>query len=173
MKLINSSAHIIEDNYLDEIDIQSSIEARQESLLNKIFRSIEIAGRTCYKSEDRITSTSAKEFVQRMIDSKHNAMLEHGTVYLQLNNTMGNTYLTIAKYEHNKYSTVSTHECDDTSNRGIPYTTYNITTNYRVLVENNWLEDLKYLTGPTEFHKKRVMARFIIDRGISHKQFVA
>lgn len=162
MRLINSSAHIIEDNYLDEISIQSSIEARQESLLNKIFRSIEIAGRTCYKSEDRITSTSAKEFVQRMVDSKHNAMLEHGTVYLTIDNGTP-----VGVYLDNKYSEVELryHDCYKPI--------YYITTNYRVLVENNWLEDLKYISSPTKFHKKRVMARFIIDRGVSHKQFVA
>ena len=32
-----------------------------------IYKQIEMAGRTCYKSEDKITETSAKEFVDRMI----------------------------------------------------------------------------------------------------------
>ena len=44
---------------------------------------IEQAGRVCYKSEDKITEDSAKEFVDRMIKSGHGAMLEHGTVYLK------------------------------------------------------------------------------------------
>ena len=44
-----------------------------------------------------------------------------------------------------------------------------ITTNYRVLVENDWLDDLKYLCEPTEYHKKRVCVRFICDRGVSHE----
>ena len=48
-----------------------------------IYKQIEMAGRTCYKSEDKITETSAKEFVDRMIRSGHGAMLEHGTVYLK------------------------------------------------------------------------------------------
>lgn len=162
MKLINSSAHIIEDNHIDEIDLQSSINARQESLLNKVFRSIEIAGRTCYKSESKITSTSAQEFVDRMIKSGHNAMLEHGTVYLIIDNETPK-----GKYMDNKYSEVKLRY------HGCYKPIYYITTNYRVLVENNWLEDLKYMSGPTEFHEKRVMVRFIIDRGVSHKQFVA
>ena len=38
---------------------------------NYIFKQIELAGRTCYKSEDKITDTSAKEFVERMIKSGH------------------------------------------------------------------------------------------------------
>jgi len=40
-------------------------------------KAIEIAGRTCYKSEDKITATSSTDFVRRLIASKHEAMLEH------------------------------------------------------------------------------------------------
>ena len=35
----------------------------QQSGLEGIYKQIEMAGRTCYKSEDKITETSAKEFV--------------------------------------------------------------------------------------------------------------
>lgn len=55
----------------------------QESGLEGIYKQIELAGRTCYKSEDKITPDSAKGFVDRMIKSGHGAMLEHGTVYLK------------------------------------------------------------------------------------------
>ena len=68
MKLINSKYEIIE----------------QEPGLEGIYEAIERAGRTCYKSEDKITDTSAKEFVDRMIKSGHNAMLEFGTIYLRI-----------------------------------------------------------------------------------------
>jgi thymidylate synthase (FAD) len=43
----------------------------------EILCSIERAGRTCYKSEDRITENSAVKFVQNLIKRKHFAMLEH------------------------------------------------------------------------------------------------
>lgn len=66
MKLINPSYTILE----------------QQEGLQGIYKQIELAGRTCYKSEDKITDESAEAFVQRMIDSGHTAMLEHGTVYL-------------------------------------------------------------------------------------------
>ena len=56
----------------------------QEPGLKGCFKQIERAGRTCYKSEDKITETSAKEFVDRMVKSGHGAMLEHGTVYLRI-----------------------------------------------------------------------------------------
>lgn len=38
---------------------------------------IELAGRTCYKSEDKITDESAKKFVKNIISRGHEAMLEH------------------------------------------------------------------------------------------------
>lgn len=43
-------------------------------------KKIELAGRTCYKSEDKITDTSAKKFVRRLMDSHHTAMVEHAVV---------------------------------------------------------------------------------------------
>ena len=56
----------------------------QQSGLDGIYKQIELAGRVCYKSEDKITEDSAKAFVDRMIKSQHFAMLEHGTVYLRI-----------------------------------------------------------------------------------------
>ena len=55
----------------------------QKPGLDGIYEIIELAGRTCYKST-RKEGTTAKDFVDRMINSKHYAMLEHGTVYLKI-----------------------------------------------------------------------------------------
>ena len=43
---------------------------------------IEVAGRTCYKSEDKISpdGESAKRFVRMIIDNGHEAMLEHSSL---------------------------------------------------------------------------------------------
>ena len=35
-----------------------------------------------------------------------------------------------------------------------------VTLNYRHIVENGWLDDLKYLCEPTEYHEKRVTVKF-------------
>lgn len=129
----------------------------QEKNIEGIYKQIEWAGRHCYKSEDKITSDSAKEFVERMIKSKHYAMLEHGTVYLThpIENIGSSSYVGIGvKYRENKYSKVNY----DT------WGTRYITTNSRVLVENNWLDDLQYLCEPTEYHEKRTTVKFIMDR---------
>ena len=42
-----------------------------------ILRNIEAAGRTCYKSEDKITASSAGNFVQRILKSGHHSVIEH------------------------------------------------------------------------------------------------
>jgi len=46
----------------------------------EIYRKIERAGRTCYKSEDKITDESAEKFVRAMVKNHHEAMLEHASM---------------------------------------------------------------------------------------------
>ena len=143
MKLIKPSVEIIKQEEYD---------------LNNIFKFIELAGRTCYKSEDKITEDSAGEFVGRMIKSGHGAMLEHGTVYLTIPNKNISKSLLIYYCERNPYSKIVWTD-----------TNVYITTNYRVIIENNWNDFLKYITAPTEFHVKRTTVKFICDRSVSHE----
>ena len=134
--------------------------------LQGIYKQIELAGRTCYKSLDKITDDSAEDFVNRMITSKHYAMLEHGTVYLRdCRNLEYENNIELVEYPHtlDKYSTNPYSKVRYTSD------CIYVTTNYRVLAENGWLKDLKYLCEPTEYHEKRVTVRFTTDRGISHE----
>lgn len=218
MKLIKPSFNIIE----------------QGPGIDGIYKIIEQAGRTCYKSEDKITEDSAKEFVDRMIKSGHGAMLEHGTVYLMIytidpkdwdktiarqphitiddsrdylrtnptydsegkENWWAKTADHIAnemvvKYADNQYSKVkivtTKHEVNTeggiiitptgevpiiTKGSGKVISVFNtilITTNLRVLVENNWLDDLKYLCEPTEYHERRITVHFVLPIGISRE----
>lgn len=128
----------------------------QENGLEGIYKQIELAGRTCYKSEDKITEDSAKGFVDRMIKSKHYAMLEHGTVYLAIPVTHETSYR-INSYKVNPYTKIKL---------SVSNSTYYITTNFRVLVENGWMDDLQYLSEPTEHHEKRYTFKFITDQGV-------
>jgi len=48
------------------------------------YQIIERVGRTCYKSEDRITEDSATKFVANLYKSGHHAMLEFGHVYVKI-----------------------------------------------------------------------------------------
>lgn len=138
----------------------------QQPGLEGIYKQIELAGRTCYKSEDKITEDSAKEFVERMVKSGHGAMLEHGTVYMFIPfSPLNENYTTCHKYGDNKYSVVKIRNEHFLIEKNGCY----ITTNYRVLVENNWLNDLKFACDLTEWHERRITVRFICDRGVSHE----
>ena len=167
MKLIKPSFTIIEQESINHKMDASSLQKNQQ-LLDGIYKMIELAGRTCYKSEDKITEDSARDFVDRMIKSGHGAMLEHGTVYLIKDTELINTkdgnigYNPLKKYNDNKYSMSLEYGSSNNS-------TFYVTTNLRVLVENGWMDDLKYLCEPTRFHMKRVTVRFICDRGVSHE----
>lgn len=135
----------------------------QPAGLDGIYKMIELAGRTCYKSEDKITPDSAAAFVDRMIKSGHGAMLEHGTVYLEVPCYESNfTDDIVERYITNKYSIVRDKYGITTSIFQFDSTAY-ITTNLRVLVENGWTDDLKYICEPTEYHEKRICVRYTSD----------
>jgi len=161
MKLINSSYQIL----------------NQPSGLEGIYKQIEIAGRTCYKSENNITKDSSETFVNNMIKSGHGAMLEHGTVYLHIT-TYGDpitneNYDLIQKYATNKFSKVlqiNVFEAYVTTNYRVIMQGYYST--YREALENNfdknWKKDLDFICEPTH-NIKRISVKFICDRGISHE----
>ena len=136
MKLIESKVEIIE----------------QEPGLEGVYKMAELAGRTAYKSEDRITEGSAKKFVDAMIRSNHGAVLEHGTVYMTFKWWQIGKKL---KYLFNPYSKI----------RKFKY----VTTNLRVLFEHNWMNDLEYFCEPTKHHERRIASKFVCSRGVSHE----
>lgn len=140
MKLINQSFEILEQKDFTLVGIKKFIER---------------CGRVSHKSEDRITEDSAETFVERMMKMKHLSTCEFGTVYLYIDYHNPSFGKIIDKYSSNEYS-----KCIVFPNEVC------ISSNYRVLVENNWLDDLKYLCEPTEYHHKRYTVKFVLDRGI-------
>lgn len=127
-------------------------------------KQIERAGRTCYKSEDKITDTSCEEFVSRMVNSGHGAMLEHGTVYLRIPEEDKAAEHYLGKYDFYGGSTLVK---SDTSDKWW----LAVTTNYRVIVEHKWFDDLLYLCEPTKYHENRITVKFILPISIS-REFV-
>lgn len=124
-----------------------------------IKKHIERCARVSYKSEDKITDTSYEKFVNMLESRGHDRPLEFGTVYLDIptkNITPGAEYIyTVGKYYCNPWSIKV--DVD-----GHAY----ISTNYRVIKENHWEDDLKYLCEPTEYHYKRYTAHMVLDRGV-------
>ncbi len=128
-----------------------------------IYKQIERAARVCYKSEDKTTEDSYKKFIE-MISSKHHySPFEHGTVYLAVTDKDPIAYrCAVDAYLENPFSKVIL------GAQGSTPTAF-ITTNYRVLKENQWEKDLQYLCAPTEYHIKRVSVHIVTNRAISHE----
>ena len=144
MRLIKSSYEIIE----------------QSPGLQGIYDIIERCGKISYKSEPK-GGEVAKRFVEARIKEKHFAVLEFGTVYLDMPD---NPFIGVSEmfYGKNPYSKIQLF--DDGENIHCY-----VTTNYRVLVENNRLGDLRYLCEPTKYHEKRYTVKFITDIGVGRE----
>lgn len=168
---------------------------KQEPGIEGVYKMIEFAGRNCYKSEPN-ENTTPKEFTERMINSEHGAMLEHGTMYFDVplgSPAEDEEYLRkstiIQLFKKNKYSKVNKyskkHKFDGVS---VSLNHYAITTNYRVFTEQiKWEEFgeirttkegwnigmtkeymLQYLCDePNEHHEKRITFKLTTDRGVT------
>ena len=178
MKFINPTYKIIEQSTEGDPIINAK-------------KQIELAARTCYKSEDKITDDSYVSMYDRLLKSGHTSCLEHGTIYLYLE--VGSP-LVDSKYEeksiivnfftNNKYSKVSMYRSNVDGLATIP--TYYITTNLRVIEEQfpfgdgnlrwenhqltvNRQQLEKYIVNPKDISKfnRRISVKFICDRAIA------
>lgn len=168
MKLIKPSHEIWEQDVSGKPlrGIITSPETMHESLLQGIYKQIERAGRVCYKSEDKITEDSAEAFVQRMVDSQHYAMLEHGTVYLAIpcaDYKSSEDFM--LSYGSNPYTKWDASDCNWDTKEGHIY----VTTNYRVIIENHWEDDLECLCVPCSKHPRRATVHLTCNRQVTHE----
>lgn len=76
-----------------------------------IIRSVEKAGRTCYKSEDKITEQSVLGFVTRVIKSGHHSVLEHASISVRIITDRGVSH-EIVRHRLAAYSQESTRYCN-------------------------------------------------------------
>ena len=76
-----------------------------------ILRKIETAGRTCYKSEDRISNDSAIKFVAGVIRAGHHSVIEHHNVTVKIITDRGVTH-EIVRHRIASYSQESTRYCN-------------------------------------------------------------
>lgn len=131
-------------------------------------------------------NVTAEGFVNMLKSNGHLAPLEFGTVYLVIpvrvrgcDKQDCKNIAIVEHYQDNHYSKVIaktfenigyTPECfKELANENGPCTFYCISTNLRVVVENDWITDLAYLSKPTPFHEKRFTARVKTSIGISRE----
>lgn len=138
---------------------------KQEPTIEGAWHQIARATRVCYQSKPR-EGESDEAFVNRVIikpatredgsidfDKCHGAMLEHGTIYLTV---------PITSFPRNKYSRTVFG-----SMYGDAYHDY-VTTNMRVILENNWQNYLSFISSPT-YHVKRTTFSVITDIGVTRE----
>lgn len=96
MKLIDQSFMI------EDLGAESGLE---------ILKKIERAGRTCYKSEEKITDDSAEKFVRGLIKSGHHSVIEHHSVTARIVSNRGVTH-ELVRHRLAAYSQESTRYCN-------------------------------------------------------------
>ena len=144
---------------------------QQINTIDGIWEHAAKCARVCYQSQPVKEGESGKDFLLRTIakngfkkdKSSHMSVLEHATVYLLVN--IHNPFYAhmCNKYGSNHYSKI----CNFIINDNIEGVC--VTTNLRVLVENNWLDDLDYFSYNISQHIKRYTFSFITNLGVSRE----
>lgn len=76
-----------------------------------LLKQIEAAGRTCYKSEDKITDESCISFIRGIIKRGHEAVIEHGAITVRFITDRGVTH-EIVRHRLAAYCQESTRYCN-------------------------------------------------------------
>jgi thymidylate synthase (FAD) len=79
--------------------------------IDDAYKMIELAGRTCYKSEDLITEDSAEKFVRMIVDWGHLSVIEHVNVTVKFITNRGMTH-ELVRHRLASYSQESTRYCN-------------------------------------------------------------
>lgn len=132
----------------------------QETTLNGALKMAEYAGRICYQSMDKTGSKTPVEFVNMLLESGHGEPVEHATLYLKWDMKEEDySHKRYNFYKHNKYSVLKTYEDDRNAY---------VTTNYRVLVENDRTNDVAFICNPIKGkHEPRLTVQFTTQNVIS------
>lgn len=93
-----------------DFEILSDVDGKQ------ILKALEVAGRTCYKSEDKITDDSAEVFVKMLIERGHEAMLEHESITVKVVCDRGVSH-EIVRHRLASYAQESTRYCNYSKNK--------------------------------------------------------
>ena len=112
--------------------IKPSFEILTSINRKEILENLEAIGRTCYKSEDKITEDSSVKFIQKLVLSGHEAMIEFFDITVKFIHNRGFTH-EIVRHRLCNFSQESTRYVDYSKDK------YN---NEITLIEPYWFEDL-------------------------------
>lgn len=95
--------------------IKPSIEILDELNPEAILKKLEIAGRVCYKSEDKITPESAVKFISSILKRGHESVIEHFSFSVKFIVDRGVSH-EIVRHRLASYSQESTRYCNYAKN---------------------------------------------------------
>jgi thymidylate synthase (FAD) len=91
--------------------IKPSYEILSDINTSDILKKIEIAGRTCYKSENKIDETSAEEFVEMILNRGHESVIEHRSLTVKFICDRGVSH-ELVRHRLSSFSQESTRYCN-------------------------------------------------------------
>lgn len=91
--------------------IKENVEILTSISEEEVLKHIELCGRVCYKSEDKITEGSAKTFIENILSRKHEAVLEHFNITVKFICDRGVTH-EIVRHRLASYCQESTRYCN-------------------------------------------------------------
>lgn len=91
--------------------IEPSVELINPIPYEAALNTLEIAGRTCYQSEDKMTDDSAEAFIRRIIQRGHESVLEHVSITARFICDRGVSH-EIVRHRIGAYSQESTRYCN-------------------------------------------------------------
>lgn len=91
--------------------IEPKVELINSPSYSGLLSLIELAGRTCYKSESKITEDSAEKFVRNILKRGHEAVIEHGSVTVRFTCDRGVSH-EIVRHRLASYCQESTRYCN-------------------------------------------------------------
>ena len=96
--------------------IKPSYVIEQELNENEMLKTIECAGRSCYKSENLVNEESAKKFVTNILKLGHESVIEHEKITVRIICDRGVTH-EIVRHRIASYSQESTRYCNYCNDR--------------------------------------------------------
>ena len=132
--------------------------------MSGIYKHIEKCTRVAYKSEDKITEDSATSFVNKLLNMKHLAPMEFGTIHFKIPTTLLKIFVEDLIF-CNLYN-VEWIKCKTVDNYAY------FTTNYRhwlVMIDKvDYIKDY-FTEEDNEYYPKRYTVKLITSRSVSHE----
>lgn len=82
----------------------------------ELLRLVELAGRTCYKSEENVTEESYKKFTKMIIDNGHESVMEHSSLTIKFICDRGVSH-ELVRHRIASFSQESTRYCNYSTNK--------------------------------------------------------